>query len=434
MPERRSTTTPGPTTTAPDHDVAPDHDHGPVHHHDHDLDSVPSTTTVPPTTTTTVAPTTPPPVIPAPLVSVDTMAEVGGAQGVELRSYVQAALPCRGKVIQSGLGQACFYADPGLGRQWVQLLVLDRQDLSLVRNSSVNCPLASTKGEKAFDSTNSCTADLARTISGLSDADLVIAVNQPGASADRRVQPPVGLGAVLSGKVTSGSNNGNLGIEATAWFDAAQKGKWGPYAVRGTFSAIGVPGWTSHGVWAMPAQPDQGGKGALAANIAVDNDAFYSPLVPASSADLKNSPVVGVLTQAPAPWPKASSGEKAAISAIGTKVGLGSNPRAQYYSSLNQEVDWLPEQDAINGLKYSDFSTKKFDAQDFEAAQQELSREIGYVIDVEKYASELAMPYQGASTTLWSSFIGSGSTSTRPPRTGRRRRCSASSGMCCKTP
>lgn len=333
------------------------------------------------------------------------MAEVGGAQGVELRSYVGTPLPCRGKVIRAGLGQACFYADPGLGQQWVQLLVLDRQNLSFVSNASVNCPLASTKGEKAFDSTNSCTADLAKTISGLSDADLVIAVNQPGTNADRRVQPPVGLGAVLSGKVTSGSDNGNLGIGATAWFAAARKGKWGPYAVRGTFSAIGVPGWTSHGVWAMPTQPDQGGKGALAADVAVDNDAFYSPVLPASSADMKNSPVTGVLTQAPTAWPQASSGEKAAISAIGTKVGLGSNPRAQYYSSLDQEVDWLRAQDAINGLKYSNFSTKKFDAQDFAAAQQELSREIGYVIDVEKYVGELAMPYQGASTTLWSTFI-----------------------------
>jgi hypothetical protein len=333
------------------------------------------------------------------------MAVVGGAQGVELRSYVQAALPCRGKVIQAGPGTACFYADPGLGQQWVQLLVLNRRDLSLVSNSSLHCPLASTKGEKAFDSGNSCTDDLAETINGLTDADLVFAVNQPGTSADRLVQPPVGLGAVLSGKVTSGGHDSNLGIEATAWFDAAQKGKWGPYAVRGTFSAIGVPHWTSHGVWAMPAQPNQGGKGALAANIAVDNDAFYSPVVPGSSADVKNSPVTGVLTQAPTAWPSASSGEKAAMSAIGTKVGLGSNPRAQYYSSLNQEVDWLRAQDAVNGLKYSDVSSKKFDAQDFEAAQQELSREIGYVIDVEKYVGELAMPYQGASTTLWSSFI-----------------------------
>ena len=34
-------------------------------------------------------------------------------------------------------GDSCFYADPSNGTQWVQVLVLQRSDLSLVSNTDI---------------------------------------------------------------------------------------------------------------------------------------------------------------------------------------------------------------------------------------------------------------------------------------------------------
>jgi hypothetical protein len=349
----------------------------------------------------------------APLVGVDTMATEGGQQGVELHTYrSDTGVPNCPKDIYSSLGFSCFYPDPGQGHEWVQLLVLNRQDLSLVANKPFYCNQA-TRTPKEYDfDTNlgsaSCIKPLFDYVTSLNDNVLVIAVNQPGDGTNKKEQPPVGIGAALSGGYSEGDRTLNLGIGATRWLDAIRNGQDLPPAVRGTFSAIGVPGWKTGGISKLPQDPgswDPRGSGRLETNIAVNNLARYAPFDPVDD-DEAHSPLVKVLTKQSTPWPTATAGQAAALSAIGAsdRVGLTSDPRAFYYTAKPTE-DWAADLTAIDRLRYTDLGPSPgFTQDDFNWAQDELHREVFWITKVNTYVNALAMPYDGASKTLWSDF------------------------------
>jgi hypothetical protein len=373
-----------------------------------------TSTTAPPTTTTTAPPALgAPKVDPPPLVQVQTMATVGGKAGVLLTNTNGYQFPNCPQPTSEGSSTGCFYADPSNAMQWVQLVVLDRSTLSLVSNADVACDLATQKPQEYnFDSSsggdiysnnpNPCIKTLVGTINGLNSSDLVIAVNQPGPASAPDAQPPVGVGAALSGKFIAPFNSHNIGISAAAWFDASGNGRTLPNAVRGTFSAVGVPGWTTGGVMSM-GDPNHFGAGALTTDLAVNNEALYAPFTTPSDDDtLSNVPLLHVLTQAPtANWPTESG---PAMSAIGNKVGLGPDPRSQYYSSPRTDAQWQAVANTIQGLQYGDVPHTGFTQADFDAAKKELRTEIGYLISVDTYINEIAMPYSGASSTLWSTY------------------------------
>jgi hypothetical protein len=365
----------------------------------------PDTTTTAPsgTTTTTTEPGGAPKIDPVPLAGVETMAKVNGADGVMVHTYRDLPLPGCPDVISSAQGDSCFYADPGNGTTWVQLLVLSRNDLSLVSDKDLSCPQAtSTPQEYAFDSGGACTTALSSAIDQLNNGDLVIAVNQPGTQADKSLQPPVGVGATLGGV---GLNHG-IGGPAT-WYNLPNNGVRNlPDAVRGTVSVVGVPTWKTGGVSLESAHPEQWGSGALTADLVVNNSGFYDPVLPDSVQGASASPVNKVLLQSATSWPSATTGQQAALSALGLEVGLGSNPRPQYYSSPRTDAQWGQVQRSVDQQHYQDLSPTPtaFSATDFDWAKKELNEEISYVIDVNSYMNTLAAPYKGASQALWATF------------------------------
>jgi hypothetical protein len=190
-----------------------------------------------PTEPPTTIPTPPVDVNPAPLVTISTMAKEDSSYGVLIDPHRDVELPGCPQNVMSGPDMRCFYADPSAD-SWVQIVVLSRENLSLVSNTDIKCPIATQKRfEDAFNYfDNPCNKLLSNTIGALSPSDLVVAVNQPGLNS---IQPPIGIDAVL------GNIGGNSGIGASpAWYDASNgsnpKTRIDP--VRGTFSAIGVPG------------------------------------------------------------------------------------------------------------------------------------------------------------------------------------------------
>lgn len=355
---------------------------------------------------------TPPTVDAAPLVSVETMAKVGETWGVLLDPHRATPLPGCPDVIAEPSGDACFYAEPKASDKanqgWVQLVVLKRSDLSLVANNVLQCFTATAyPNDLAFDGFGSsdpgnqfCMTPLSNFIGGLDSSDIVIAVNQPDlAPPVGQDAPPVGLSPVLGGV---GSFHG-IGIMPT-WYD--HRASLPNKTVRGTFSAIGVPGWKSGGLSNQSDKPDQWGSGSLSADLVVNNQALYAPVSPGSAADAVQSPINKVLVQAPTAWPAATRGQSLALTAVGEIVGLGSDPRAQFYSSTKSNAEWVEVQRRIEALKYSDLPSgiTGISPTDLEWAKSELDQEIGYVVDVNSYTQALAAPFQGASPALWSTF------------------------------
>jgi hypothetical protein len=350
----------------------------------------------------------------APLASVETMVKLGDRWGVLLRAPGFIDRPPQGCTDRTAGSNSCFYADPGNGRKWLQLLVLDRGDLSLQFNEPIDCPQATvishehdfdfvSGGDVYYNNKNPCIAALVNfLLTKVNDNELVIAVNQPGDNMHE--QPPVGVGAALSGKFIQPFDNHNLGIGASGWFDAPGNGRDLPQVVRGTFSAVGVPGWTAGGVSKMPQDPgswDPRGAGDLNTYIAVDNVARYAPFPAPSGQDEADSPLLKVLTQAAANWPAMSSGEAAAFSAIGKQTGLTSDPRTFYYTASSSE-DWDNRRIDVLRSRYSDFgSSPPFSQDEFNAAYAELLLETGYLADVKAYLGALAEPYRVNQGTLW---------------------------------
>ena len=262
-------------------------------------------------------------------------------------------------------------------------------------------------GDVFSNNQNRCIAALVKYLNQNTDgSDLVIAVNQPGDPSNKQEQPPVGVGATLSGKFIRPTVKNNLGIGATGWFDAPGNGRDLAHVVRGTFSAVGVPGWTTGGVSSMPADPgswDPRGAGRLHAYIAVDNQARYAPLA-SSLADQAHSPLAKVLTQAATDWPAMTEGEAKAFSAIGQKALLTADPRTFYYTAPDTQ-NWSAKLSYVGSLEYHDLdklqTSPPFSEADFAAAKKELQQELFWITQVDTYVRTLAEPYEVAQGTLW---------------------------------
>jgi hypothetical protein len=351
-----------------------------------------------------------PTVDPAPEVEIATMATSGGQHGIEISENNLTPLPnCPSDVRRNVASTACFYPDTHPGA-WVQLVVLNRSTLALVQNTDMECPMASdTPTEAVFtQGGHPCMSQLSTFVGGLTSNELVIASNQPG--NDPHLQPPVGLDAVLAGVA------GYKGIGATPnWYDA-RVGSAPITPVRGSFSAVGVPGSArGSGTSNAAAKFDEAGSGALQALWALTNNGQYAPFkltVPALAAE--RAPLLGVLARGLSDWPEAAEGaadpaealrRAEAFSAVGNQIGLGTDPRAQYYSEP-LDFNW---EGRLFALKYEDFYDLRprptdFMEPDYDWAKEELETEIRDVIDVTSYLKTLAAPYPGASSTFWSTF------------------------------
>jgi hypothetical protein len=154
--------------------------------------------------------------------------------------------------------------------------------------------------------------------------------------------------------------------------------------------------------------PNQPGSGLLQISIAVDTTGYYEPLGSAPPPEIgKESPVTEVLDQHSTAWP-GDLGEQVAVSAIGDKIGLGRDPRAQYYSTsaaVNNAGTWAARAAQVDRLKYAqDFTDPSFTATDFDNAKKELTREMDWVGNVDNYLTALAMPFNDAQKNLWAYF------------------------------
>jgi hypothetical protein len=385
-----------------------------------------------PVESTTTLPTSPEDVNPAPLVTINTMAKENSHQGVLIDPHRNLELPACPQNVTSGPNMSCFYADPSPD-SWVQLVVLNRETLSFISNTDLQCPEAT---EKRFEDKfnylgNPCNKLLSSTIGALNSGDLVVAVNQPGTP---NVQPPIGLDAVL------GSIGGNSGIGANpAWSDASNgsnpKTQIDP--VRGTFSAIGVPGLArDQGISNTSMNFKDSGSGALNAPVTIDNSLLYTPTDTAAALSGTNSnlmPLAKVLFEPASLWPEQAQAEQAqadkakadteaakaeaeeqatqaaertaALSALGHAAALGADPRAAYYTEgLN--FDWDPALYAIRNAQFSalDPPASGFDKTQFKWAKDELEKEIIDVKAVDSYILKLASAYTNAKGALWSTF------------------------------
>ena len=347
------------------------------------------------------------------MVGIETQASEQGQKGILLttnRPLINAggqALPgCPDTIADTHLGAGCFYADPTAGTQWVQVLVLNRSDLSPATgvtpyNRDFDCPAATQyPNEATFDQVpgygSSCTLTLSNFIGSLNDSYLVIAVSQPGRV--NTAQPPMGVGAVLGGV---GSNHG---IGGTAkWYNSPGHGAQ-INALRGTVSIVGVPGWKTGAVENESATPQIADSGHLDAVVAFDTTQRYSPLEQASAEVETQSPITGILDRPGTAWP-GDPKELEAMAAIGKAVDLGAHPRAAFYSiglENNIAAYWTAKATAVGLLKSADFPN--IPTGDFDWAQRELAREMNWVSNVDAYTLTLAMPYSDTGKDLWAFF------------------------------
>ena len=385
-----------------------------------------STSTTTSSTTTPTSTTSTPPVVGStgplgdaiskpPLVDIETQASEHGQKGILLAtnrpptSAGAPALPGCPDTLDTHLGTGCFFADPG-DSQWVQVLVLNRSDLSpatgvVPYNRDFDCPAATQyPNEQNFDVVPPghgapCTKALSDFIGSLNGSDLVIAVSQPGRTPT--AQPPVGVGAVLGGV---GSNHGIGG--AAKWFNSPIRAHLDAY--RGTVSIIGVPGWKTGAVENESATPHVADSGHLDASVAIDSSQQYSPLEEASAEIETDSPITKVLDSPGTAWPGDPT-ELEAMAAIGEtpRVGLGANPRAAFYSlppDGNTAAYWKATAAEVRSLTYNNFPGAAFGEGDFNWAKTNLADEMDWVANVDTYTGALAMPYSKAQSTLWAYF------------------------------
>jgi hypothetical protein len=371
---------------------------------------------LPASATTTGAAAPPPEIASPPQVLIETMETNLNQRGVALQTTTATPLPgCPAEVkVVPGVSR-CFYADQKPG-SWVQLVVLNRSTLALVSNTDIACPEATQKNSEAvFNSSGySCTLALSNFIGSLNSGDLVIAVNQPDGS-DPKAQPPVGLDAVLG---SVGSNKGIGG--SPSWFleSNGQSPKKVIAPVRGTYSIVGVPGWAP-GTAVTKASSDFGTarSGALDTVWAVNNSTLYVPFEINSSLDVNDSPILRDLTLPGAYWPENFGRQHAdpkpyyALQAISKALGLGPDPRAQFYSKP-LDFYWGNIENELSKLKFDDVKTNPptFNADQFSAEKKEFAKEIIWVTSVTNYLKLLAAPAAGSTAALWVTFNSAEST------------------------
>jgi hypothetical protein len=179
---------------------------------------------------------------PAPAVTVDTNAHGGTGISIE------------GPTPQF---DAFYTGEPG---KWLHVVVLNRDDLKLVSNTNYDCPQATEHPYPSQeDKIKPCIDRVRDALAKLNDRDhtnLVIATSQYDGK-NPNVQPPVGMFSALYGLVSPWK-----------WWNDNQN------VVRGTYSAIGIPGEPSLGAEKIGGQLDAG-SGRLINNLGRDNEGKY---------------------------------------------------------------------------------------------------------------------------------------------------------------
>ncbi len=179
---------------------------------------------------------------PPPSVRLVTGARRGNRWGVALRGPINA-----------------FY--PGETDKWLQVVVLDRRDLSLVSNKSYGCPAATAHPRESERALSGCEQAVRKDLAPLAKSrrpTIAIAVNLPG--TDPSVQPPAGIAAALGSY-----------LPPWEW--------WAPSAAirRGTFAAVFQPGGGKDGSVQLAApNPTVADSGMIDDNLFLDNEGNYS--------------------------------------------------------------------------------------------------------------------------------------------------------------
>jgi hypothetical protein len=179
---------------------------------------------------------------PAPSVRLLTGAQQGTQWGIALRGPINA-----------------FY--PGAADEWLQVLVLDRRDLTLVSNKSYDCPAATAHPrESEHAALSGCVQAVSKDLASLAKSKrptIAVAVNLPG--PDPAVQPPAGVGDALGGYVAPWE-----------WWSSAAVVR------RGTFAAVFQPGESNGQVQLAAPDPTVPGSGMIDDNLFLDNEGRYS--------------------------------------------------------------------------------------------------------------------------------------------------------------
>jgi hypothetical protein len=339
------------------------------------------------------------------------MAKIGDRYGILIDSRRTTPIPCDaakgGQAITDNGDYQCFYADP-TPNSWLQVLVLNRSSLTPVFNQDFSCPAATEyQHEYAFDRVSAgaaCHKTLSDFIAGPASGNLVVASNQPGTDW---TQPPVGAAVTLA---SVGTNHG-IGADAV-WYNSPDREDLPPVN-RGTFSAIGIPGWAPKTALSNSSSPNGPmGAGAMVVDVTVNNQAQYQPtnyVKELATTDTKDAPVTKVLVQKGTPWPDlAQSCDKstkpttvAAIAAVGQSADLTADPRSQYYSQP-PGYDWTNRILVIRAEQYT--ATDRYSECEFAWAKTELEKEIHDVITVWDYTTKLGNPISQTQTELWATF------------------------------
>lgn len=188
---------------------------------------------------------------PPPVVRVETQAVRNGRRGVALAGPNDAT--------------SAFYAADDARYAWLQVVVLRRDDLSLVSNRTYPCFFRpdDITGGRIPGEAKACAATVDAELAKLSDDDLVVA-SSPAGSGPVAVRPPVGVWLALK----------RIGVVPWNWYstDGFDLNVGLP---GGTFSAIGVPGRPSLIVEHPAKDLRQVGTGAITANLVRDNEKRY---------------------------------------------------------------------------------------------------------------------------------------------------------------
>ena len=185
---------------------------------------------------------------PVPIATVNTEAVVGGQAGIEIRRPSDP--------------QPLFYPAPA--GTWLEVLVLNRSDLSTVSITSYPCPAAATSHTDS--SGLACASQVHNALSNLSPSDLVIAASPRLLGGGQDLGAPIGPRG-------AGRALGSIGVTSWPFWTGGDNS-----AIRqGLFSAIGVPGTpagaATESVASGPDAPT--GSGAISGYLLRDNKGLY---------------------------------------------------------------------------------------------------------------------------------------------------------------
>lgn len=108
----------------------------------------------------------------------------------------------------------------------------------------------------------------------------------------------------------------------------------------------------------------------------------------------------------PTPWPDAGNpARRAALAWVGEQVGLGPDPRAQYWRLAYSKTLWDHKRDDLNALVIPAEPGEGVSHDDAVAARASLVKEIGWVEQTYAYFELAAKPYSSIGLTSWAEMV-----------------------------